>query len=86
VLELVGMIQKFLHCEHLQPCISNDARGEIRSQYLSVAKARELLGWRPRFSLEAGLRDTIRWYREFLAAGDHLLQDAPRVTAQRRNA
>ncbi len=66
VLELVSKIQHVLHCEHLQPCISDDARGEIRSQYLSFAKARDLLGWRPQFRLEEGLRHTIEWYRHFL--------------------
>ncbi len=71
VLELVSKIQHVLHCEHLQPCISDDARGEIRSQYLSFAKARDLLGWRPQFSLEEGLRHTIEWYRHFLGVEHH---------------
>ncbi len=66
VLELVGRIQCVLHCEHLEASISDDARGEIRSQYLSFAKARDLLGWRPQFSLEEGLRETADWYRAFL--------------------
>lgn len=29
----------------------------------SIEKARRLLGWAPRIGLEAGLRDTIDWYR-----------------------
>ncbi len=66
VLELVQKLQRLMNCEHLPPIISNDARGEIRSQYLSFAKARELLGWRPRFSLEEGLREAVGWYRAYL--------------------
>jgi len=27
-----------------------------------------VLGWRPLFSLDDGLRATITWYREFLGA------------------
>ncbi len=39
---------------------------EFRDQYLSAAKARRLLGWKPTYGLEAGLGETIAWYRGFL--------------------
>jgi CDP-glucose 4,6-dehydratase len=47
----------------LKPDIRATARGEIRHQYLSSAKASRVLGWRPSYSLEEGLRETIAWYR-----------------------
>lgn len=50
----------------LEPEVRNEASNEIREQYLSAAKARELLGWTPLFSLEKGLERTIRWYEQFL--------------------
>jgi len=34
----------------------------VLSRALDISRARELLGWRPRFSLEEGLRRTIDWY------------------------
>jgi CDP-glucose 4,6-dehydratase len=37
--------------------------GEIERQYVDSTRLRELTGWRPRFSLEEGLRRTIDWYR-----------------------
>jgi CDP-glucose 4,6-dehydratase len=52
----------------LRPEIKNEASHEIRRQYLSAAKAREMLSWRPLFALEDGLDRTIRWYRDFLDA------------------
>lgn len=67
VLQLVGRIQELMGCTHLSPVIRNEARGEIRQQYLSAAKARALLGWRAMFTLEEGLRETIDWYRGFFA-------------------
>ena len=67
VLELVGVIQKLMGAEKLEPDVQNNASGEIRAQYLSAAKARTMLGWQPQFSLEAGLAETIAWYREYLA-------------------
>jgi CDP-glucose 4,6-dehydratase len=66
VLELVGAIQKLLEAGHLEPDVRDVAEGEIHSQSLSAARAREQLGWAPEFDLEAGLRETIAWYREFL--------------------
>lgn len=65
VLELVGLISRLMGCE-LEPEIRNEAFNEIRHQYLSAAKAREMLGWKPLFSLDEGLKRTIEWYRDFL--------------------
>lgn len=48
------------------PTIKNSAEDEIYDQYLSMAKARRLSGWKSEFDLETGLPETISWYREFL--------------------
>ena len=66
VLDIVKAIQKLMKQTALKPDIRNEAKGEIRSQYLSSAKARSLLQWQPRHDLEGGLRETIDWYRKFL--------------------
>ena len=66
VLELVGVVQKLMGAGHLEPDVRDVAEGEIHSQYLSAAKAREQLGWTPAFDLETGLREPIAWYRDFL--------------------
>jgi CDP-glucose 4,6-dehydratase len=49
----------------LEPDVRNEARNEIPHQYLSAAKARQRLGWKPQFDLDAGLDRSIAWYREF---------------------
>ncbi|MDQ3949740.1 MAG: GDP-mannose 4,6-dehydratase [Gemmatimonadota bacterium] len=51
----------------LEPVILGEASNEILHQYLSAAKARRVLGWSARFTLDEGLDRTIRWYREWLA-------------------
>ena len=33
--------------------------------YLDATKARTMLGWTPRFTLDAGLRATVDWYTEY---------------------
>lgn len=64
VLELVQRIMDLMD-SNLAPDIRNEAINEIPHQYLSAAKARRQLGWRPLFTLEEGLKLTIEWYRKF---------------------
>ena len=68
VRELVDRILELMG-SNLEPDVRNEAVNEIREQYLSAARAREVLGWKPLFTLNDGLRRTIEWYREFLGAG-----------------
>jgi CDP-glucose 4,6-dehydratase len=65
VLELVDRLLRLLN-SNLAPEIRNEATNEIRHQYLSAAKAREKLDWKPLFTLDEGLGRTIDWYKEFL--------------------
>jgi CDP-glucose 4,6-dehydratase len=67
VRELVDRILKLMDSE-LEPDVRNEAVNEIRQQYLSAEKARTVLGWRPLFTPDEGLRATISWYREFFGA------------------
>ena len=66
VLGMVTLIQKLMNAVDVEPEIRSFAKGEIRSQRLSAAKAREVLGWEPGFDLESGLQETISWYQAFL--------------------
>jgi CDP-glucose 4,6-dehydratase len=65
VLELVERLLALMDSD-LKPDVRNEATQEIRHQYLSAAKARQSLGWRPLFTLEDGLKKTIDWYKAFL--------------------
>lgn len=49
--------------------ILDEVKNEIKDQYLSIAKARSVLGWRPAYTLEDGLKRTIRWYEEHMFDG-----------------
>jgi len=46
--------------------VLNEAKYEIKYQYLSSIKARKMLAWKPRYTLEQGLRKTIAWYKNIL--------------------
>jgi CDP-glucose 4,6-dehydratase len=68
VMEIVSASLLACGREDLRPVVLGEARNEIERQWLSAAKARERLGWRPRFSMGEGLRRTAAWYREALDA------------------
>jgi CDP-glucose 4,6-dehydratase len=64
VLELVERILQLMASKS-KPIIRNEASNEIRQQYLNAEKARKVLGWKPLFTLDEGLKTTIEWYRKF---------------------
>ncbi len=49
------------------PNVLGQAPGEIHDQWLSAAKARHQLGWKPHVDLGAGLATTVEWYRSYLS-------------------
>ena len=46
--------------------VEGKATSEIKEQWLDSSRARSQLGWKPRYGLEAGLSQTVRWYEEYL--------------------
>jgi len=66
VLDFVRRIVRLMGSD-LEPRVLDEVTYDVAEQYLSAAKARQILGWKPLFSLDDGLRRTIDWYREFLA-------------------
>ncbi len=64
VLELVNKILKTMN-SNLKPIILNEGTNEIKHQYLSSKKAREVLNWQPHYSIDDGLNKTIDWYKDF---------------------
>jgi len=65
VLDLVNKIIGLMD-NNLKPIILNEVTNEIKHQYLSAKKAREILGWSPKFDLNLGLKKTIDYYKDFL--------------------
>lgn len=65
VLDVVRQLLQLMKSD-LKPVVRNEASHEIAQQWLSCAKARERLGWKPRYDLRKGLVETIAWYRKHL--------------------
>jgi len=47
----------------IQPKILGQAKNEIDKQYLDATKAKTILGWKTKYSLEEGLMETFEWYK-----------------------
>ena len=66
----------------VEPQILNQFRaGDIRHCYADLTKARQLLGYEPRVSLEDGLDDLLTWVKE-QTAEDHFAQVEQELAAK----
>jgi CDP-glucose 4,6-dehydratase len=66
VIDVVQLILELLGTTSLVPQVLNEASHEILEQYVDCAKARQLLGWRSKYTLEDALVETITWYQKWL--------------------
>lgn len=61
--QVITFLKEMLHrparLEYLPP-----HPADVPATWANIAKARRLLGWTPRTSLEEGLRNAVRWYEE----------------------
>jgi CDP-glucose 4,6-dehydratase len=65
VLNLTRAILKAAKREDLEPQILNEAKGEIKHQYLSSEQARSVLGWTCGKPVGERLAETIAWYKDY---------------------
>lgn len=66
VRQMVELLRKRFGEKAPKPRILNKATHEIPKQYLSAAKARKTLRWKPRVGLKEGIDRTVAWYRTTL--------------------
>ena len=74
VMEVVQKLQELLDRKHIQPQIVLKEHQEILAQHMSFAKAEQVLGWKPQYSLEAGLEETVAWYCDYLTQYENIQQ------------
>jgi nucleoside-diphosphate-sugar epimerase len=67
LLDLVDTLNGILGLS-IAPVLGPPREGDVRDSQADVTKARALLGFETRVSLEDGLRRTVAWYREAAAA------------------
>ena len=67
VLQVVERLLAAMGKTELEPKIHGEASHEIPRQYLDCTKARTRMAWRPLWTFEDGLKETVAWYREWLS-------------------
>jgi len=67
VLEMTKKILAVMNKPDHSVQVLNEARGEIKDQYLSSEKAAKLLGWHSAFGLDEALAETVTYYKTLLA-------------------
>lgn len=60
--ELARMVVEAVGVD-LEPIHAEPRPGDVRHSYADISRARSLLGWEPRVSLEEGVRETVEWFR-----------------------
>lgn len=60
--ELLKIINKLIE-SNVSPIKIGAVEGDILHSYLDNSKAKEILGWQPKYTLEEGLHETIKYYR-----------------------
>lgn len=63
--EVVEVLSK--HVRNVQVVKIPERGGEIRDKNVSISRAEQELGWKPRTSFEQGFKLTFEWYRDHLS-------------------
>jgi len=64
VLQLYEEILKLMG-RKIKPKILGEAKNEIDRQFLSIEKVQKALKWKPKYTLQEGLKETIKWYENY---------------------
>ena len=63
VIEVIKKIEKILNVK-IRYKVLNIAKNEIPKQYLDWSKAKRILHWQPKHSLEEGIIESFNWYKD----------------------
>lgn len=72
-ISVLGLVKRIYMFANKEPNykILNKAKCEIRHQFLSSNKAKEMLGWKPKYTFNEGLKKTIKWYEDYFLNESH---------------
>ena len=68
VFNLLNKISYLSGKPDIKPKILGKAKNEIDRQYLAINKAKKRLNWKPQYTIEEGLKETILWYKNYFSA------------------
>jgi nucleoside-diphosphate-sugar epimerase len=59
---VASILQKIIGKTRLKPLYTDPRMGDIRHSYADISKARKVLGYNPKVSLENGLAKLVKWH------------------------
>lgn len=65
--ETISLLNRIFGCE-VVPRYTAERPGDVRHSQADVTLAQQVLGYHPKVTFEAGLRQTVEWYRSALVA------------------
>lgn len=67
--KIIDLANKVIKCcngrRKIKPVHVEPRPGEIAQMRADFSKAKKLLGWEPKYTLERGLREFVEWYKKF---------------------
>ena len=63
LLEVVRLIEKYLGKE-AKIVFKDFHKADLKATWADITKAKNLLGWKPKISLEEGIRRTVEWFNQ----------------------
>ncbi len=69
--DLIGYLKNYLFkfdekINDINVIYGPNREGDVPHSHASIAKAKKLLGYNPKFSLQKGLRKSVKWYWDYL--------------------
>ena len=53
---------KITNCALKKPVRAGPRIGDLKKSCLNIDKAKKILGWEPKYSLETGIKETVEWF------------------------
>ncbi|ODS41488.1 MAG: hypothetical protein A7315_06035 [Candidatus Altiarchaeales archaeon WOR_SM1_79] len=60
--EIVDILNKILN-KDIKSIYTEPRQGDVKHSLADISKAKNILGYDPKYGLEAGLKETIEWYK-----------------------
>ncbi len=51
--------------KNVQPTYKEKVKGDVSSTWANIDKAKRVLNWQPKTNIETGLKNFLRWYKEY---------------------
>jgi len=61
--DLADILNKILN-KNIKPIYAEPRQGDVKHSLADISRAREILGYEPKYDLEKGLRETVGWFKK----------------------